>query len=1595
MVRKKHMNRLALLALGCVAGVSAKAQLSGTYSIPSATYPTIASVVTALNTQGVGTGGAIINITAGTLETAPAGGYILGSTALNASLTAVTPLVINGNNSTITAGIGTGNADAIFTLSGTDYVTINGLNLNESATNTTNTTLMEWGYNFVKKNNVAPFDGCQNNLIQNCSITLNAANTATCGIRLAHSVPGTNTVLAVTGALTSDANSSNRFWGNTITNTDTAISMRGMNSPGRFDYDNRVGSNTAGQGNTIVIGGGSFGSVAGVHAVYDSVLTFHNNQFSVSPFQTLPAGTVTMAMISTGTGRGDLSIRNNQFNISWQMQSGALFTGTFYAVRNDNFLGSVLGTGHSDINAKFAFTGNSMTGTDTFATSGGCYGLYNGANDWNIDSISNNTFSNIYWSSPLKTTSTGFLRCINETGSNTSAGTHKFQTIMNNTFTNLYKQGVVASGSNNDLTAIESGGNQATSGLYTVMYNKMTNCSANNTVKFTNTGNAVQANLLNPTGQVFIHKYNKMDRVQALGTSAVTTHNSGYGSKGSEMAFDTVTNCRVNTGTFSGPSKSFNGSIHDCYVAFDTTGGGFFTGIALSNGNVNNTCYNNTVTKLVVIGTNTAFAQIIGISGVGGYGSCTIYNNTVSDFSAPTWSNSSSQPTSIWGFFLTSGNYTANANFYYNTVKLNMSSTGANFGVVGVGFGDNLASLDMRNNIVNVNCLPKGLGIVAAVQKANNTNGNLPPTIITNTTGSNIYYVPNSAYCFYYAEGGSIAAMNTFGPMSDPNFNITCLSTYKQWMGQRERTSYYEDNLSAVTGYPGLYAPTSNSYAESVGSPITVPPITVDQLGVTRPATSDAGALQFNGILKDKNAPIIQYAPLPVTTLCVTTAPTLSASIYDATGVNTTATNGPRMYYKKASEADVFGGANTAAVNGWKYVNGTNTSGTNFTFTPDYSLLTGLPVAGDSIVYFVIAEDIVTPANVGATTVAFPTTFCPTSVVLPATASPTQSVTVKNAYTILAPVSPILSPAGAILCNNGGSVKITAAGIATAPTLATLGTDSTFNQLSDDNSPLDGQQYNHRQQMIYTAAELTAQGMTAGVKISAVAVSVGYHYGLFSLDTVMVGLGLTTAGTLSPGNWLPVTQLFKKTVPVTVGMNAYTLNTPFTWDGTSNLVVEICSQKSSGIKSAGVFNTLTPAVMDMYYSDANNGNGGFISYDTLVAHSVTNVAQNFTSSYRPNIQLTFGAPKPISWSPVTGLYKDSMHTIPMTTADTNRVVWAAPTAQTSYTVSSILSGCNSAPSVPSVITPIAGAASFTPSGAVAACDSVKLHMLPAVNLNYQWQKAGANIAGATDSVYSVTSSGNYRAFVTTATPGCTDTSAVSAVTINASPVAIITPGGMQACDSVKHVANTGTGIQYVWQKYGVNITGATSASYTATASGNYRVYEVTAAGCSDTSAVITDTINISPMPIIQVNGFILSTNTVYNGYQWNLNGQPIAGATSNTYLAVQDGNYSLTVTSDHGCIGTSADSVITGLGVTNIQMNHIKVYPNPASSTVRIDSPVPVNVTLHAIDGKVMLTKENATSIDVSTLASGTYLLRISNLEGVLIGYDKITISRN
>ncbi len=127
--------------------------------------------------------------------------------------------------------------------------------------------------------------------------------------------------------------------------------------------------------------------------------------------------------------------------------------------------------------------------------------------------------------------------------------------------------------------------------------------------------------------------------------------------------------------------------------------------------------------------------------------------------------------------------------------------------------------------------------------------------------------------------------------------------------------------------------------------------------------------------LLDAIGPVITYAGLSQSS-CVTSR-SFTATITDIDGVNTASGTRPRVYYQRV------GDANTIA--GWKYTEATNTS-SPFTFVIDYSLLPGGVVSGNTIQYFVVAQDLNGTPNVSINSGTFAAP--PTSVALTSAAFP-------------------------------------------------------------------------------------------------------------------------------------------------------------------------------------------------------------------------------------------------------------------------------------------------------------------------------------------------------------------------------------------------------------------------------------------------------------------------------------------------------------------------------------------------------------------------------------------------------------------------------
>jgi large repetitive protein len=140
-----------------------------------------------------------------------------------------------------------------------------------------------------------------------------------------------------------------------------------------------------------------------------------------------------------------------------------------------------------------------------------------------------------------------------------------------------------------------------------------------------------------------------------------------------------------------------------------------------------------------------------------------------------------------------------------------------------------------------------------------------------------------------------------------------------------------------------------------------------------------------------------------------------------------------------------------------------------------------------------------------------------------------------------------------------------------------------------------------------------------------------------------------------------------------------------------------------------------------------------------------------------------------------------------------------------------------------------------------ACSSVYLSTGNPFNStsNYQWFRNGVALSGTASSGFYAYESGNYHVKVTNAAANYIDSSAVQTITLLAAPVTITSPNTVLCGSNTSAVltATTATtGGTWQWYKSGVPISGAVSATYTATTTGSYQA-EYSKGGCTASGSI--------------------------------------------------------------------------------------------------------------------------------------------------------------
>ena len=240
-------------------------------------------------------------------------------------------------------------------------------------------------------------------------------------------------------------------------------------------------------------------------------------------------------------------------------------------------------------------------------------------------------------------------------------------------------------------------------------------------------------------------------------------------------------------------------------------------------------------------------------------------------------------------------------------------------------------------------------------------------------------------------------------------------------------------------------------------------------------------------------------------------------------------------------------------------------------------------------------------------------------------------------------------------------------------------------------------------------------------------------------------------------------------------------------------------------------------------------------------------------------------------------------------------------------------------------------------------------------LAYQWRRNGIAIGGATSSSYSlnptaVSDSGATFDVVVTNGAG-TATSAVATLTVNAAnvPPSITTQPASTTVTApgaaTFSVVATGTApLSYQWRRNGVNIAGATSATYvktpTAHPADNGSTYTVVVTNVAGTVTSAGAVLTVDPPPVAPsittqpasstvtmpaaATFSVVATGTAPLSYQWRRNGVDIGGATGTSYVlsptAASDSGatFDVVVTNAAGTATSSAATLTVLTGVSSV-----------------------------------------------------------------------------
>jgi PKD repeat protein len=226
------------------------------------------------------------------------------------------------------------------------------------------------------------------------------------------------------------------------------------------------------------------------------------------------------------------------------------------------------------------------------------------------------------------------------------------------------------------------------------------------------------------------------------------------------------------------------------------------------------------------------------------------------------------------------------------------------------------------------------------------------------------------------------------------------------------------------------------------------------------------------------------------------------------------------------------------------------------------------------------------------------------------------------------------------------------------------------------------------------------------------------------------------------------------------------------------------------------------------------------------------------------------------------------------------------------------------------------------------------------------------------------------------------------ITVAPAPIIEVSSTDIEVCKG-EAATLTATGADsYEWSPIvAISSTTGSSIQVGPPTTTTYTVEGLSTLGCpaSSTITIVVNDLPLVPQITQQTAGVLQSSTSI--SYQWYFNGIVIPGATFQTYVPTQTGDYQVEVENDKGCKRRSEilfQNVTSTDDLYDSSLEFI-ISPNPANTSISILT-VPFAIeqlSVISIAGQLIFHSEsNIVNINVSDFASGIYFVRIQHRKG-------------